>query len=129
MDAVDVLACLAARRPHGLPPGELSIREIQEHVYQLNVASKWQFLVKWIARDNHLGQNELRVTRVLRRHKLIPAPPLVFEQTMSQGSFAGWVWIQGHDLREKGRDRLPEAFAQLGQIHQPCATTIDSFHR
>jgi Ser/Thr protein kinase RdoA (MazF antagonist) len=117
MDPVALLSQLNEQRPAHLPAGEKVVREVQENVYQLRVGRQ-PFLVKWIATDNMRGQNELRIGRLFGRFDVVPAPRLIFEAPVEHGVIAGWEWIEGHDLREQGRDNLIEAFSRLGEFHR-----------
>ena len=117
MDISALLAQLSAHPPDGMPREGLAARLIQENVFQARAGGQ-DFFVKWIAAGNAHGQNELRIGRAFARLKTIPAPRMIFEQAVEGGVIAGWEWIQGHDLRQQDRQRLPQAFARLGQIHR-----------
>lgn len=118
MDSNTILHSLALMRLDGLPAGDLEIYEIQENVFALISAGETLALVKWIADENALGQNELRIGRMFRGMETVPAPPLLFEQAETGGVIAGWAWVQGRDMREAGREHLPAAFTRLGQLHK-----------
>jgi Ser/Thr protein kinase RdoA (MazF antagonist) len=75
------------------------------------------FFIKWITNQDAHGQNELRTARVFPQWANVPAPRLLFEKKVKGGVLAGWEWIEGHDLRARDRDRLPEVFARLGEHH------------
>jgi hypothetical protein len=76
------------------------------------------YLVKWISAHDTAGQNELRVGRMFRKQALLPVPQLMFEKPVEGGVIAGWEWAEGVDLRMHRRDRLPEVFGWLGQLHR-----------
>lgn len=100
-----------------LPEGEISLKVISGKVIRLT-AGEQSYLVKWISAKDSAGQNELRLGRILARQGKVPLPRLMFEKKVEGGVVAGWEWIDGHDLRFQDRQRLPEVFAKLGQLHK-----------
>jgi len=122
MDAEELLRSLQTNPPGALPPGRLSVRQVQENVFRVE-AGGWPFLVKWIAANNTAGQNELRIGRLFARYPVVPAPRLVFEQPGESGTLAGWEWIDRSDLRLQGRENLIEAFTRLGELHRMLRNT------
>jgi hypothetical protein len=116
MDTVALLHHFIQQRPPQFPAGEVVVREMQENVFQVKVG-RHPFLVKWIGTDSSRGQNELRIGRLFGRFAVVPAPRLLFETALDHGVIGGWEWIEGHDLREEGRENLIEAFTRLGEFH------------
>lgn len=117
MDPAQVYEELRLHPPDGLGTGEVGVREIQANVFQVKSGGHL-FLVKWIAANNQNGQNELRIGRLFARFPVVPAPRLVFETLTRDGTLGGWEWIDGHDLREQGREFLLDAFTRLGELHR-----------
>jgi hypothetical protein len=122
MDPLDVLHHLNNQRSPQLPAGDLTVREVQENVFQVR-AGRHVSLVKWIANENLRGLNELRIGRLFVRFAIVPAPRLIYEIKIDHGVIAGWEWIDGHDLREQGRENLIEAFTRLGEFHLALRNT------
>lgn len=116
MDPATLLQKLQINPPAELAAREVAAREVQENVFQV-CAGRQSFLVKWIVSSSARGQNELRIGRLFRRFKVVPAPRLLFEMRVDEGTLAGWEWIEGHDLRERGRENLLDAFSRLGELH------------
>lgn len=99
-------------------------REVQENVFQV-CSGRQTYLVKWIVSSSARGQNELRIGRLFRRFKVVPAPRLLLEVRFDQGMIAGWEWVEGHDLRESGREYLIDAFSRLGELHLQLRNTAE----
>ena len=100
-----------------LPGGDLLMHVVQKDIIRVESGGQ-AYLVKWISAHDGAGQNELRVGRLFRKQALLPVPQLVFEKPVEGGVIAGWEWAEGLDLRTHRRDRLPEVFGWLGQLHR-----------
>ena len=92
------------------------LEPLQENAYALYSATACLFL-KWIAADDPYGQNEIRINRQLASMADFPGPRLLFSVPSGQATLAGWEWAAGSDLRQHGREALPQAFAELGRFH------------
>ena len=116
-DVPDIL--IALREVEAVPSawGACTLEWVSEYVYCLRTADGQQFFIKYLADDDRYGQNELRVNRTLLATAELATPQLLFAVDVRGGTVVCWTWATGADLRHQHRERLPEAFAQLGCFH------------
>ncbi len=117
MDRQNAAQILRTALTDVLPAGDPSMQVVQKDIIRLNVGEQ-SYLVKWISAGDATGQNELRIGRLFLKQALLPVPRLMFEKPVEGGVIAGWEWAEGRDLRLYDRERLPEVFAWLGQLHR-----------
>lgn len=96
--------------------GEWAIEKLGENIYCLEQEER-RFFAKWIADDDERGRNELEINRTVLRRASLPVPALLHVLPAGQGRLALWEWVGGGDLRQEGRDLLPQAFRLLGRFH------------
>jgi Ser/Thr protein kinase RdoA (MazF antagonist) len=89
---------------------------VHARTYRLRTANR-SFFIKWILDDDTYGLNEVRVNEEVLSRASIPAPRLILVSQAEGATLACWEWLEGDDLRHHHRDRLPEAFAILGDFH------------
>ncbi len=96
--------------------GEWAFEKLGENIYRLEQGER-RFFAKWIAADDERGRNELEINRTVLRRAGLPVPALLHVLPAGQGRLALWEWVEGGDLRQEGRDLLPQAFRLLGRFH------------
>lgn len=93
------------------------LQQVQENTYRLQDRTGQVFFVKVILPGDSLGQNELRANQQALAHSTLPTPRLLRVVHTPQAEIACWEWLEGEDLRLRGRERLSQAFARLGEFH------------
>ncbi len=96
--------------------GEWAFEKLAENVYRLEQGGR-RFFAKWIADDDERGRNELEINRTVLSRADLPTPALLHVVPAGPGRLALWEWVDGEDLRQEGRDLLPQAFRLLGHFH------------
>lgn len=96
--------------------GEWAVETLGETAFRLEQGER-RFFAKWIAEDDERGRNELEINRTVLRRASLPVPALLYVLPAGQGRLALWEWVEGGDLRQEGRDWLPQAFRLLGHFH------------
>ncbi|GEM_PF-5809762 len=94
---------------------ERDLHKLGESAYRLCSHPSW--FLKWMAEDDARGANEIAVNRTLLQDGTIDVPQWIGVATLPDGKIACWEWLDGVDLRDR-RERLPEAFAQIGRFHR-----------
>jgi Ser/Thr protein kinase RdoA (MazF antagonist) len=113
---MDGSALLAALKVVPELAGEWEVEVVGERTFHA-----WNFegsyFVKWITADDRRGWNEVQVNMTLLPGAPIPVPRLVHVHPIGGDSLVFWEWVEGEDLRSAHREKLPQAFRQLGNFH------------
>ncbi|MEZ0396619.1 MAG: phosphotransferase [Anaerolineales bacterium] len=96
--------------------GDWTFEHLGQNAYCLQQGGR-RFFAKWIADDDERGRNELEIYRTVLRRADLPTPALLHVLPAGPGRLALWEWLDGEDLRQEGRQLLPQAFRLLGHFH------------
>jgi thiamine kinase-like enzyme len=111
----EIVCALKAQSPKFATIDPQQLEPIQENTYYLK--ARHPYFLKWVSDDDGYGQNEIRVNQTLLKKSNAPAPKLVLTARLSTGSIACWEWLEGTDLRCQHRQKLQDAFYQIGKFH------------
>jgi hypothetical protein len=110
-----IIRALIIERPNLAEEG-LRAEEAGRNLYRL-AGRRSRLFVKRFSKGDPYGEAEISISRRLGDVKELRIPRLECVIDSGETFLAAWEWLEGHDLRLEGRERLPEAFAQVGSFH------------
>lgn len=102
--------------PDIAPNSVSEIERIQENSFRIYRQVDSIFL-KWIKHNDIKGQNEIQKYLNSLNPDEICIPRLLGQIRNEDGILGVWEYLDGSDLRENNRSRIPEAFRALGAFH------------
>ena len=122
MDAQEAILNVIQNTPGFEISADWQLTHLQENAYRLS-SPAGAYFVKWVAKDDVYGQNEIQINQAILTQADLPAPRLLHVLNGEHGRVACWEWLEGTDLRAqplrtRSRDLLPQAFASLARFHK-----------